>query len=162
MNNSILITIEPSEVVIDKETGKAEFFIRNETGKDYAFKIKTTHPASYEVVPRVGMLSRGKSIMVEVRPAEKIDPSTIHEHRFLLQFVESTHNLSNEDIKQVLSLKSVRKIEKNLTVRYSGIHVPAPRKNMIENSDAHLLTFIAVLFIGYCSIILIRKIVFGF
>lgn len=161
MDSSIFISIEPFEIVIDKETNKGETSLRNRTGKDYAFKIKTTHPAVYKVNPCLGVLHKNKEVIIEIKTNTKIDPATIHKHKFLFQFVETGHNLSKEDIKQIFALKTVKKIEKHVSIRYSGL-ISTESIEGVERTDSHLITFIAVMVIAYCSIILIRKIVFGF
>ncbi|KAI5190274.1 hypothetical protein NEMIN01_0973 [Nematocida minor] len=155
------IIIEPFEVVINKETGNGKISLRNVTERDYAFKIKATHPTSYKVKPCIGTVYSHDEVVVEIEISKNTDMYQLHEHKFLFQFVETTHTLTGDSLRQLFSLKSVKKIEQKLNVRYSG-PIFSPENSITKEPENNVVPFIAALFITYSTIILIRKIIFGF
>lgn len=157
--NSAII-ISPFEVILDKETKKGELLLRNITKKDYAFKIKTTHPENYKVKPSMGILDGHKELHVSIELVGHKQIYDLSEHRFLFQFVESAQALTNESLKQIFLLKGIKTLEQKISIRYAGA---------LNSEDAHstaepnkdIILWLAIGFIIYCTAILFRKILFG-
>ncbi|KAH9385459.1 uncharacterized protein NEMAJ01_0355 [Nematocida major] len=157
-DNSIIVL--PFEVVLERDTKRGEITLRNVTTRDYAFKIKTTHPTSYKVKPSIGMLPGGAEQIVCIEMHTKQESPVLKDHKFLLQFAESMQILTEKSLKHIFQVKGVRTVEQRLDVRYSDALL-GRTLDMPQRIGENFLAWLAGLFVFYGICTLVKKLLFG-
>ncbi|KAI5192004.1 hypothetical protein NECID01_1741 [Nematocida sp. AWRm77] len=157
--NGEKITLEPSEILIERKTKEGKLTLKNMSSEDYGFKIKTTHPTHYNVRPCLGVVERGKAVEVYVvllRPEEYLGT-----HKFQIQLVMGSKILLEKNLSGMFSLPGIELIEKKISIRYMDEITPTTVEGFKIDSEKNLLLFVCGLIIMYYLLILLRKLVFG-
>jgi len=153
------ISVEHPEVVVNKETKRGRIHIRNSSGSDYGFKIKSTHSSMYLVKPSIGVIEKSKDVSVSVELLEKDEDVT--KHKFLVQLVPGTKNIIEENLQKIFSLPGIEKIEKKLSVRYA-VSEKKEKEAPQKSEEKSVFVLISALAIGYYLCVLMGKLIFGF
>lgn len=148
--------IIPQEVLIRKETGRCVLVMKNISSTDYAFKIKTTHPKSYLVRPCIGVIEHGEEAVIEIELIEK--DGNLSKHRFLVQLAFGPRAFLQDNLQRIFVLSGIEKIERRVSVRYLSDSKPEERPPI--EKEKSLFALLAVLFVLYHLMVLIRKMIF--
>lgn len=152
------IALEPAEILISRDTKEGSITLRNTSGMDCGFKVKTTHPASYNVRPCLGVIERGKAVAVSISLQRTDEHLSLH--KFQLQFVAGTKVLLEENLARLFTLPGMELIEKRVGVRYADEEKMALEGFRMDN-EGDLPFFVCVVIVLYYLLILLRKLVFG-